>query len=118
LKLGIAMLALCCALFAQQPPPGPKPDRPKAQPKNLKLITAEEVRPMMGAFRRGLGVECSFCHVQGDFASDENPKKEMARKMITLVRDVNAKFPDGKGKVTCFTCHRGAQEPVNAPPQQ
>jgi hypothetical protein len=54
--------------------------------------------------------------VQGDFASDENPKKETARMMLTLARDVNAKFTDGKQHVTCYTCHRGATEPATAPP--
>ena len=61
---------------------------------------------------------CSYCHVQGDFASDDNPKKDMARMMISMVKDINAKFPDGKMHVTCFTCHRGAEEPLTAPPAQ
>ena len=51
---------------------------------------------MMGAFRTALGVQCTYCHVQGAFDSDENPKKEIARHMITMVREINAKFPDGK----------------------
>jgi hypothetical protein len=33
-----------------------------------------------------------------------------------MVQDVNAKFPDAKEHVTCYTCHRGAQEPLTAPP--
>ena len=68
----------------------------------------------MQSFRLGLGVQCDFCHVKGDFASDENPKKDIARKMIVLAQDVNAKFSDGKEHVTCYTCHRGAQEPKTA----
>jgi hypothetical protein len=71
----------------------------------------------MQTFTAGLGVMCTFCHVQGDFPSDANPKKEMARMMITMAKDINAKFPDGKVHVTCFTCHRGANEPLTAPPQ-
>jgi Photosynthetic reaction centre cytochrome C subunit len=94
-------------------------DAPKAAPptpKNLKLLQPSDIRPMMGAFRTALGVQCNFCHVAGDFASDENPHKEIARKMIVLAREVNAKFPDGKDHVTCYTCHRGAQEPLMTPP--
>jgi hypothetical protein len=72
----------------------------------------------MAAFRAGLGVMCSYCHVQGDFASDDNPKKDIARMMISMAKDINAKFPDGKMHVTCFTCHRGAEEPLTAPPAQ
>jgi photosynthetic reaction center cytochrome c subunit len=71
----------------------------------------------MTAFRVALGAEnCMFCHMAGDFASDENPKKITARHMITMVNEINAKFPDGKVHVTCFTCHRGAEMPLAAPP--
>ena len=48
--------------------------------------------------------------------SDEKQHKIVARKMIELVRSINPKFPDGKDHVTCYTCHRGAQEPLMAPP--
>ena len=34
---------------------------------------------------------------------------------IGMVNDINAKFPDGKTHVTCFTCHRGATTPLTAP---
>ena len=71
---------------------------------------------MMGAFRTALGVQCTYCHMQGDFASDENPKKEIARHMITMMREINGKFPDGQEHVTCYTCHRGAEEPLTKPP--
>jgi photosynthetic reaction center cytochrome c subunit len=70
----------------------------------------------MQAFRGALGVQCTHCHVQGDFSSDENPKKETTRQMIALVKDINAKLPQGKG-VSCYTCHRGAVEPLRAIPQ-
>ena len=26
--------------------------------------------------------------------------------MLTMAREINAKFPDGKIHVTCHTCHR------------
>lgn len=112
----IVSLLLCVPIFAQQPE-APRPEgRPApAAPKNLKLLKPEEVRPMMGAFRTALGVQCTHCHVRGDFASDENPKKEMARNMIVMMREINAKFPDGKMHVTCYTCHRGAVAPLTAP---
>ena len=112
LLLPLAVLSLF-ALHAQD-----APKKAPSAPKNLKLLQPAEVRPMMGAFRTALGVECTFCHVQGDFASDDNPHKETARHMITLMRDINGKFPDGKVHVSCYTCHRGAQEPITAPPAQ
>ena len=85
-------------------------------PKNLKLLKPEEVMPAMKSFTVALGVKCDFCHVMTEFASDEKHHKEMARHMIELARDINAKFPDGKQHVTCYTCHRGAEEPATAPP--
>jgi hypothetical protein len=39
----------------------------------------------------------------------------VGRHMIIMMREINAKFPDGKVHVTCYTCHRGAQEPATAP---
>ena len=83
-------------------------------PKNLKILQPSEVGPKMQAFKAGLGAECTFCHVQGDFASDDKPEKVTARMMITLTKDVNAKFPDGQEHVTCYTCHRGAEKPLTA----
>lgn len=52
-----------------------------------------------------------MCHVQGDNASDENPHKVIARHMIAMTKELNAKFPDGKVHITCYTCHRGQHEP-------
>jgi hypothetical protein len=85
-------------------------------PKNLKILKPEDIRPVMGAMRGALGQKCEFCHVEGDFASDEKHEKLTARKMIELVNDVNAKFPDGKVHVSCYTCHRGKTEPDMVPP--
>ena len=87
-------------------------------PKNLKVLkatTGPEVIQIMRTFTAGLGVKCDFCHAGRDFASDENPKKEIARHMISMSMEINSKFPDGKMHVTCYTCHRGEQEPKTAP---
>ena len=93
---------------------GPQP------PKNLKVLKPEDIRPVMGAMQGALGLaqgqRCSFCHIQGDNASDENPKKLVARKMMEMVNDINAKFPDGKVHVSCYTCHRGKTTPDMVPP--
>jgi hypothetical protein len=109
-------LLLVVPLCAQEA--APKRDRPPQAFKNLKVLKVPpaDIRATMQSFRAGLGVQCEFCHAKGDFASDENPKKDIARRMIVLAQDVNAKFSDGKEHVTCYTCHRGAQEPLTAPP--
>lgn len=107
-------MLLLLPLCAQPPQEGGKRERP--EPKNLKLLTPDQIRPMMRSFTVALGQRCDYCHVQGDFASDENHKKIVARSMIEMVRQINSHFPDGKEHVTCYTCHRGAQEPATAPP--
>ena len=87
------------------------------EPKNLKVlkVPAADLIPIMRSFSAGLGVECDFCHVKGNFASDENPHKDIARKMIVMAEHINANFPDGKTHVTCYTCHRGEEEPKTEP---
>jgi Photosynthetic reaction centre cytochrome C subunit len=34
---------------------------------------------------------------------------------LSMVREINARFPDGKQHVTCFTCHRGSIVPATEP---
>jgi hypothetical protein len=91
---------------------------PPPAPTNLKVLkttSGAEVRQIMRTFTTGLGVQCVYCHLQGNFASDENPKKESARHMIQMTAEINKNFPDGKMHVSCFTCHRGEAEPKTAP---
>jgi hypothetical protein len=109
--------AMLLPLCAQPPQDGQKKGPPP--PKNLKILKPEQVGPAMRSFTVALGVNCNFCHVQGgDRASDDNPKKDIARMMINMAHDINGKFPDGAEKmhVTCYTCHRGKTEPETAPP--
>lgn len=101
-------------LSAQEP--GGRGRGPAAPPKNLKVLPADaNLIPTMRAAAAGLGVMCGFCHV-ADRSSDEKPEKLTARMMFQMVNDINSKFPDGKAHVTCYTCHRGAEMPLTAPP--
>ena len=118
--LATAMLFVALALSAQD---APKQDAPKkgggnrgGPPKNLKVLKPEEVGPVMRAMGGALGQRCDFCHVQGDFASDDNPKKLVARHMMEMANHINGMLPDAKVKVTCYTCHRGKSMPESAPP--
>ena len=107
-------LLLIVPIFAQ--PPQPPAKKGPSAPKNLQVLKVEEERPMMMAMRTNLGVMCNHCHVMGDFSLDDNPKKLVARTMMTMVKEINAKFPDGKEHVTCYTCHRGKTTPDMVPP--
>jgi len=114
LLIALSVLSLCA--FAQE---GKRPN-PFAEPKNLKIlkISGPQLQETMRSFNTALGVQCNHCHVPGDFASDANPKKEMARTMLTMTREINGHFPSSEGvmKVRCYTCHRGAVAPLTAPP--
>jgi hypothetical protein len=111
----LAVVLFLGPIFAQQPESTPRRQPP--EPKNLKVlkIPASELIPTMRAYSAALGVQCNFCHVQGNFASDEKHEKAVARTMISMAQDLNAKFEDGKVHVTCYTCHRGEAVPKTAP---
>src|SRR5882672_8897452 len=118
----IFLFVLSVSLSAQQQ--GGRGAAPPNPPKNLKLLApTTEIPFIMRSLNEALGVECTYCHVQGDFAADTNPKKEMARKMISMVRLIDTSFPssvgvfpDGYHEVDCITCHRGNVKPeINAP---
>src|SRR4029453_2224374 len=115
---------LVLSLPAQQA--GGRGATPAPAAKNLKLLAANTDMPfVMQSFNEALGVQCTYCHVQGDFAADGNPKKEMARKMIGMVRVIdtsfssaNGVFPDGYHEVDCLTCHRGSVKPETVAPKK
>src|ERR1039457_7251031 len=122
MRLTMLVLFLSLAAFGQQPPEGPPPGgpppgkrMPMPEPKNLKLLKPEHLMETMQSFRVALGVRCDFCHVQNDFASDEKPHKEIARKMIVMSREINTNFPYGKMHVTCYTCHGAPEDPATKP---
>ena len=105
------------ALYAQDAPARGGGRGPAVPHTNLKVLSEAEFAA--GAMRQattGLGVMCDDCHVTGNRASDDKPMKLTARMMFAMVKDINAKFPDGKAHVTCYTCHRGVQQPLLAPP--
>jgi len=78
---------------------------------NLKVLTAENVEFTMQNITLALGVGCIHCHELNDLSLDTKPKKAKALMMLEMVRDINAKFGDGKTHVTCWTCHRASTEP-------
>ncbi len=56
---------------------------------------------------------CNYCHNPENMASDEKYTKIVARQMIRMTQDINAKYANhvqGTG-VTCWTCHRGNAVP-------
>src|SRR6516162_9976366 len=98
----LLVLLPLCAQEKQENKDGAKkgPPRPPQNLKVLKVESGAEVGQIMRTFTAGLGVQCNYCHVQGNFASDDNPKKETARHMIEMSMAINKNFPDGKMHVT------------------
>lgn len=89
-----ALLLLAAAAFAQ------------AQSVNMEEIS------------RALGVQCSYCHSAPRGTDQPEPKKDIARAMIAMTADLNAKIQAATGKpvnevtkVECVTCHRGVAIP-------
>jgi hypothetical protein len=135
--LAVCLLLCPLGLIAQDGAAGGRGGRggaPAGPPKNLKILPADvNIQQVMGGIRVALGVQCNFCHgPEGaggrgggapggppapiDFASDENPKKLMARNMMRMVDDLNSGPLNGKMQVTCYTCHRGEATPkMDAP---
>src|SRR5689334_19170765 len=128
MRLTISLMLLMLPLCAQPPQEaGRKGGGGGGQPpKNLKILTPDDLRSgVMMQYTRALGVRCDHCHAapaadgqRPDFSADTNPKKDTARMMIAMVKEINSKFPDGAAKVrvTCYTCHNGKVTPATAPP--
>lgn len=83
----------------------------KAQP-------APDVMPAMQKFCQALGVTCEYCHTAPRGSGQAEPKKDVARAMMAMTRDINAKVEAATGKpasevtrVECMTCHRGVAIP-------
>jgi len=102
----------------QAPAAPSKPKLTQEQFKNiqvLKDLPAEQLIPAMQFISASLGVECEFCHVQGAFDKDDKKTKKTAREMITMMMAINKENFEGHREVTCFTCHRGSNDPVGTP---
>jgi photosynthetic reaction center cytochrome c subunit len=87
--------------------------------KVLKGLPADQVLPAMQFITISLGVECEYCHVREAkglvFDKDDKKPKETARKMMQMMFAINKDNFDGKREVTCYSCHRGAADPIATP---
>jgi photosynthetic reaction center cytochrome c subunit len=81
----------------------------------LKSVPAEQIIPSMQFISASLGVECEYCHVEHANEKDEKKAKRTAREMITMMMAINKNNFDGHREVTCYSCHRGALQPVATP---
>lgn len=115
-RLVLSLVAGLLALWAC----AQAPSRPQAKPKNLQVLDPGTpmvvVQADMKAMARGLGVECSFCHVPGAYEKDDVDMKRVARRMMRMVKDMNDGYFSGRAEISCYTCHRGQRMPLRHPP--
>src|SRR5688500_15304425 len=106
-------------------------DRPVEQVRKniqvLKGLPESQLLPEMNFIAASLGVQCGFCHVnkgrdpqtgqtQWVWESDENEHKKIAREMMKMVLNIGGgQFGLSRGQVTCYTCHRGQEQPPSLP---
>jgi Photosynthetic reaction centre cytochrome C subunit len=122
-KVMAAMIVMITMAVAFTTPPQEENKNLKILPKN---ISHDALDKIMDEFKADLGVKCNFCHAPAkdgsnhlDFASDEKPEKEIARKMMRMTMKINKKFfeinhpmiGDSTLAITCNTCHHGEPHP-------
>lgn len=104
--IAAALFACALPLFAEE---APKPAEEVYQNiQALRGLDSSELLDTMFFMKGSLGVNCNYCHVNfRDFEKDDNPKKQVARRMIQMVRALNDNQFGGQPKISCNTCHRG-----------
>ena len=85
----------------------------------LKGIPLDDFMGTMGIMSAAVGYDCSECHIGAgtdkvDWAADTQ-KKVIARKMVTMVANINKENFSGRQMVTCWSCHHGRDRPATTP---
>ena len=79
-------------------------------------IDAAELTRFMTAMTNWVAPQqgCAYCHNTENLAEDKLYTKVVARRMIQMVRHINADWKQHVGGtgVTCYTCHRGQPVPA------
>lgn len=83
----------------------------------LKGLPAGRLNLVMQMFNMALGVDCAHCHVTDDYAKDDKPAKQTARKMLGMVGGISREIYKGPTSINCYTCHKGQPKPVAFPPR-
>lgn len=120
LIVSAACACVAAALHAQtgaapQAPAGPlAPEKYK----NIQVLTdvpADQLELTMQYFGQATGIQCQGCHVQDPathqfaYEKDDSRTKQTARRMISLVKTVNA--GNFGIRIQCSTCHQGHNQP-------
>ena len=112
----------------QSPPPAQaapaqKPVMAEEVFKNVQVlrgIPVDEFMATMGFIAASLSLNCLDCHTEDSGRdparyADDTPNKQTARKMLLMVKQINAQNFGGVRTVTCYTCHRSDVAPRFTP---
>ena len=70
----------------------------------------------MSVYAASVGVECTHCHVAGDWAATTKPSHAMVAKMLPIFDEVPKHFNESRRPLTqCYMCHQGRQIPERRP---
>jgi hypothetical protein len=86
--------------------------------KNIKALQgtpANELNQSMHLMKGAVGLDCTYCHIEREWEKDVKPAKDVARKMIVMMNDINTRQFGGRQVVTCNTCHNGHPIPAAMP---
>ena len=100
------------------------------KPKNLQVLDFESVRELkkyMKTIQKDLGVKCTFCHDLNDKSIDTEHKL-VAREMMKMQHNLNRQYfamigdsllkHENTLQISCWTCHRGTNEPQLVRPKK
>lgn len=79
--------------------------------KVLNEMPADQMGKVMNMMSASLGVNCSFCHAENDFAKEGIEHKDIARRMLSMTFELNEKYFENRPEVNCNTCHQGKPHP-------
>lgn len=95
--------------------------------KNIQLLkgipAGRMLKIMEFGYARSLGVNCTHCHVSGNWESEDKNTKQVARDMVAMMGQINGNLlkniknlKSATPTVNCTTCHRGQTTPgLNLP---
>jgi hypothetical protein len=70
-------------------------------------------------YAKSLGVDCTYCHVAGQWEKEDKPTKQITRDMAAMVANINKEqlpkiknLKSAEPVINCTTCHRGRTKPA------
>jgi hypothetical protein len=82
------------------------------------LHAQDDVQARMQEWNKALGVECTHCHLDGQWNLAYLPTFDLAYRMQRMVDDLNAGALKQYGGITCNTCHQGTLTPPKITEEQ